>query len=101
MKSSASKRWGWGALVAGAALFAMACETPTPVVNVSTPPCNCDCRYAASAPQIGKGCWVEGDRLICPLVRRSLQVEPAYPSEDPRCERLEDGSLRCRVEPGN
>ena len=77
------------------------CETPTPVVNVQAPPCKCDCTYAATAPQIGKGCWVEGDRLICPLVRRSLDVEPAYPSDDPRCERQADGSLRCTVDPGD
>ncbi len=86
-----------------AAFFALACQTPAPVVHVQAPPatpCNCDCAYRATAPQIGKGCWVEGDRLICPLVRRSLEVEPAYPSDDPRCERLPDGSLRCAVDPG-
>ncbi len=87
-----------------AALALAACQSappPRPVVNVQAPPCNCECAYAATAPQIGKGCWVEGDRLICPLVRRSIEVEPAYPSEDPRCERQPDGTLRCTVDPGD
>ena len=41
------------------------------------------------------------DMLVCPLVRRDLEIEPAYPSEDPRCERLENGSLRCEVHSGD
>lgn len=79
---------------------ALGCQTKAPVVNVQAPPCKCDCAYRATAPQIGKGCWVEGDRLICPLVRRSVDVEPAYPSEDPRCEKQADGTLKCGVYPG-
>lgn len=91
--------------VLGLAALGMGCQTPPPpprpVVNVQAPPCNCECAYTATAPQIGKGCWVEGDRLICPLVRRSIEVEPAYPSEDPRCVRQPDGTTRCTVDPGN
>ena len=85
------------------ALAASACQTPAPVVNVSAPPCRCACESAfqASTPQIGKGCYVDGDRLICPLVRRSVDLEPAYPSEDPRCEKQADGTIRCTVHPGD
>lgn len=83
------------ALVAGA--LVLACKTPPPVVNVQAPPCECACAFEATAPEIGKGCYVRDDLLICPLVRRTLDVEPAYPSEDPRCERQPDGSLRCEV----
>ncbi|MDJ0788329.1 MAG: hypothetical protein QNK05_16095 [Myxococcota bacterium] len=83
------------------ALASVACETPPPVVNVEAPPCDCQCSFQATAPQVGKGCWVSGDKLVCPLVRRTLELEPAYPSEDPRCERQEDGSLRCEVHSGD
>ncbi len=86
-------------------VLAAGCQRPPPprppIVNVEAPPCRCECSYAATTPQIGRGCWVEGDRLICPLVRRSLEVEPAYPSVDPRCERMPDGTLRCTVDPGD
>lgn len=75
-----------------------ACQNPQ--VNVEAPPCDCSCSFAATAPQIGKGCYVSGDVLVCPLVRRTLEVEPAYPSEDPRCTKQPDGTLRCEVEPG-
>ena len=83
------------------ALFALlllalpACWTPQ--VNVDSQPCDCTCLFRASAPEIGKGCWVNGDVLVCPLVRRTLDIEPAYPSEDPRCEKLPDGSMRCEI----
>ena len=69
----------------------------TPQVNVDSPPCDCTCFFRASTPEIGKGCWVNGDVLVCPLVRRTLDIEPAYPSEDPRCEKLPDGSMRCEI----
>lgn len=88
-------------LVALGALCAVACETPPPIVNVEAPPCECQCAFQATAPQVGKGCWVSGDHLVCPLVRRTLELEPAYPSEDPRCERQEDGTLRCEVSPAD
>lgn len=84
-------------------LFAMAwlvmgCQTPPPpVVNVQAPPCECACDFKATAPQIGRGCWVKDDVLVCPLVVRQLDIEPAYPSEDPRCEEQLDGTLRCEV----
>jgi hypothetical protein len=39
--------------------------------------------------------------MICPLVRRDLEIEPAYPSEDPRCERLANGELRCAIHSGD
>jgi len=68
---------------------------------VQAPPCQCDCAFKASAPQIGKGCWVKGDVLICPLVRRDLDIEPAYPSEDPRCKKLPSGDLECALHPGD
>jgi hypothetical protein len=83
-------------------LIVFACESPPPpVVNVEAPPCDCacDCSFKASTPQVGKGCWVQGDVLVCPLVRRELEIEPAYPSEDPRCEKQPDGTLRCKVIP--
>ena len=32
------------------------------------------------------------------LVKRQLEIEPAYPSDDPRCEKQPDGTLRCQVE---
>ena len=79
------------------ATLAMACQSPPPVVNVTTPPCDCACSFKATSPQIGKGCHVQGDVLICPLVRRTLDIEPAYPSEDPRCETQPDGSLVCEI----
>jgi hypothetical protein len=79
----------------------VACQTPPPVVNVEAPPCECACSFEAKAPQVGKGCWVSGDHLVCPLVRRTLDIEPAYPSEDPRCEKQEDGTLRCEVYPAD
>jgi hypothetical protein len=44
---------------------------------------------------------VSGDHLVCPLVRRTLDIQPAYPSEDPRCEVQEDGTIRCEVHPGD
>jgi hypothetical protein len=78
-------------------LVAFACQQAPPVVNVQAPPCECVCDFKATAPQVGKGCWVSGDRMVCPLVRRDLEIEPAYPSEDPRCERLPSGKLRCEV----
>ena len=77
---------------------------PTPITveapTVTVPTCQCDCSSAfrARVPQIGAGCWVQDDVLVCPLVSRNLEIEPAYPSEDPRCEKLADGSLRCRVQ---
>jgi len=76
---------------------------PTPVTveapTVTVPACQCDCSSAfrARVPQIGSGCWVQDDVLVCPLVSRKLEIEPAYPAEDPRCEKLSDGSLRCEV----
>jgi len=80
-----------------------ACQSAPPVVNVAAPPCRCACEsaFSATTPQIGKGCYVDGDRLICPLVRRDVDLEPAYPSEDPRCEKQEDGTIRCTVHPGD
>ena len=79
--------------------FFLGCQTPSPApqISVSTPPCDCSCSFEASAPQIGKGCHVQGDVLICPLVRRTLDIEPAYPSEDPRCTTQSDGSLVCSI----
>ncbi|NNL85659.1 MAG: hypothetical protein HKP27_08410 [Myxococcales bacterium] len=74
-----------------------ACQTPAPVVNVQAPPCDCACNFKATTPQIGKGCHVQGDVLICPLVRRTLDIEPAYPTEDPRCERQADGTMACEI----
>lgn len=85
-----------------AAALLLACKTPPPpVVNVEAPPCECACRFKASVPQVGKGCWVNGDVLVCPLVRRDLDIEPAYPSEDPRCETLPSGEIRCEVHPSD
>lgn len=100
----------WMAMVV---VGALGCATQPPVVNVAPPtvnveppavtvqaqPCNCDCSsaFAAKVPQIGKGCWVQDDVLVCPLVYRNLDVEPAYPGADPRCERQADGTLRCEV----
>ena len=81
-----------------AAALVVACQSPPPpVVNVQAPPCDCACNFKATTPQIGKGCHVQGDVLICPLVRRTLDIEPAYPSEDPRCERLPDGTMACEI----
>jgi hypothetical protein len=94
---SATVRLGILGIVLGS--VAAGCQTPAPVVNVQAPPCECACDFKATAPQIGKGCHVDGDRLICPLVRRTLEIEPAYPSDDPRCEKQEDGSLRCQITP--
>ena len=79
---------------------------PTPVTVQApevAPTCQCDCSSAfkARVPQIGSGCWVQDDVLVCPLVHRQLEVEPAYPGEDPRCEKLPDGSLRCEVHERN
>ena len=79
----------------------LACQHAPPVVNVQAPPCECACAFKATAPQVGKGCWVSGDLLVCPLVRRDLEIEPAYPSEDPRCERLANGKLRCAIHSGD
>ena len=88
----------WRVLAVVAWLMASGCETPPPpVVNVTTPPCDCACSFKATTPQIGKGCHVQGDVLICPLVRRTLDIEPAYPSEDPRCEKQPDGSVVCSI----
>jgi hypothetical protein len=81
-----------------AAFGVAACQSKPPVVNVPAQPCECACSYRAVAPQIGKGCWVQNDVLVCPLVKRTLDIEPAYPESDPRCEKQEDGSLRCEVE---
>ena len=83
------------------ALNSLACQQAPPVVNVQAPPCECACAFKASAPQVGKGCWVSGDLMVCPLVRRDLEIEPAHPSEDPRCERLADGDLRCAIHSGD
>jgi hypothetical protein len=80
---------------------ALACQQAPPVVNVQAPPCECACDFKATAPQVGKGCWVSGDMMVCPLVRRDLEIQPAYPSEDPRCERLPNGELRCAIHPGD
>lgn len=85
-------------LLAALAACALACQSPPPVVNVQAPPCDCACSFRAVAPEIGKGCWVKDDVLVCPLVKRTLEIEPAYPEDDPRCKRLEDGTLRCEVE---
>jgi hypothetical protein len=79
----------------------LACQHAPPVVNVQAPPCECACDFKATAPQVGKGCWVSGDLLVCPLVRRDLEIAPAYPSEDPRCERLANGELRCAIYSGD
>ena len=81
------------------ALLAVACQKLPPVVNVEAPPCECACSFRAVTPEIGRGCWVQGDTLVCPLAKRTLEIEPAFPSEDPRCERQEDGTLKCQVEP--
>lgn len=86
--------------IALAALLALGCQTPpAPVVHVQAPPCDCACSssFKASVPQIGKGCHVQGDVLVCPLVRRTLEIEPAYPSEDPRCTRQADGTTVCEI----
>ena len=85
-------------LLAALAACALACQRPPPVVNVQAPPCDCACSFRAVAPEIGKGCWVKGDVLVCPLVKRTLEIEPAYPEDDPRCQRQADGTLRCEVE---
>ena len=85
-------------------LFALAnpaCQQAPPVVHVEAPPCECECAFKATAPQVGKGCWVSGDVMVCPLVRRDLEIEPAYPSEDPRCRRMPNGELRCAVHSGD
>jgi hypothetical protein len=82
-------------------LATLACQQAPPVVNVQAPPCECACDFKATAPQVGKGCWVNGDLLVCPLVRRDLEIEPAYPSEDPRCERLANGDLQCAIHPSD
>lgn len=80
----------------------LACQTPPPpVVNVEAPPCECACSFKAETPEIGKGCWVSGEHLVCPLVRRTLEIEPAFPSEDPRCEEQPDGTIRCEVLPAD
>ena len=89
-----SNRLGIVALTALLAAITLACQTQPRV-------CQCDCSFKATTPQVGKGCWVEGDKLICPLVRRSLKLEPAYPSEDPRCEQQEDGRIKCAIHPGD
>lgn len=86
-------------LAAWLAAGALGCVPPAPIVNVEAPPCRCDCAYSASAPEIGRGCWVQGDTLVCPLVRRTLEIEPAYPADDPRCTKLPDGTMECRVAP--
>jgi hypothetical protein len=88
-------------LVLALALAALACQQAPPVVNVQAPPCECACDFRATAPQVGKGCWVSGDLMVCPLVRRDLEIEPAYPSEDPRCERLPNGDLQCAIHSGD
>ncbi len=85
-------------LVFGLLALGTACAEP-PVVNVPAQPCECACSFEARAPQVGKGCWVQNDVLICPLVKRTLDIEPAYPDADPRCEKQPDGTLRCEVEP--
>jgi hypothetical protein len=80
------------------AVVCVGCAKP-PVVNVPAQPCECACNFKATTPQVGKGCWVQNDVLICPLVKRTLEIEPAYPNADPRCEKQPDGTLRCEVEP--
>ena len=74
--------------------------TPVTVEAPEPPPCQCECSstFRARVPQIGAGCWVQDDVLVCPLVHRDLEIEPAYPSADPRCRKLPDGSLRCEVQ---
>lgn len=86
-------------LVVSILLFGVfSCATPpAPVVNVAAPPCDCACEFKASVPQIGRGCHVQGDLLVCPLVRRTLEIEPAYPSEDPRCRKEADGTTVCSI----
>ncbi len=79
-------------------LGALACATDPPVVNVKNPPCECACQFQAVAPEIGRGCWVQKDVLVCPLVKRTLDIEPAYPGDDPRCTKQEDGTIRCAVQ---
>ena len=99
--------------ISAALLSLLACAQP-PVVKVEptpitvaaptvAPTCQCDCSSAfrARVPQIGAGCWVQDDVLVCPLVSRNLEIEPAYPSADPRCQKLPDGSLRCEVQERN
>ena len=85
-------------MLALALAMGLGCAKP-PVVNVPAQPCECACRFEATAPQIGKGCWVQNDVLICPLVKRTLDIEPAYPGADPRCTKQSDGSVRCEIEP--
>ncbi len=97
-KSTRRLRAATLALALGASA-GLGCTTPPPVVHVQATPCECACEFRASAPQVGEGCWVSGDRLVCPLVRRTLEIEPAYPAADPRCERQPDGTLRCEVQP--
>lgn len=84
-------------LVLPAAWLVLACVQDPPIVNVQAPPCECACQYRAVAPEIGRGCWVQKDVLVCPLVKRTLDIEPAYPSDDPRCEKQADGTLRCKI----
>ena len=87
-------------LVAGLLFVAaLGCQRPPPVVNVQAPPCDCACSFRAVSPEIGRGCYVKDDVLVCPLVKRTLELEPAFPSDDPRCQKQPDGSLRCEVEP--
>lgn len=97
--------WNRAPLVASTLLILvlalLACQQAPPVVNVQAPPCECACDFKATAPQVGKGCWVSGDMMVCPLVRRDLEIQPAYPSEDPRCERLASGELRCAIHSGD
>jgi hypothetical protein len=77
------------------ALTFAACAQP--LIKVDSPPCRCECAFQATAPEIGRGCHVQGDVLVCPLVRRTLEIEPAVPSEDPRCTAQPDGTTRCEV----
>ncbi|UCE85350.1 MAG: hypothetical protein JSU66_13515 [Deltaproteobacteria bacterium] len=86
-------------VLAALACAVLACATPPPVVNVEAPPCQCDCAFRATTPEIGRGCWVQGDVLVCPLVVKTIDIEPAYPGSDPRCEKQDDGTLRCEVSP--
>ncbi len=88
-----------GVLSLAVACAALGCTTPPPVVNIEAPPCECDCAFRATTPEIGRGCWVQGDVLVCPLVLKTIDIEPAYPEEDPRCEKQADGTLRCEVSP--
>ena len=77
----------------------LGCRYLMPAVEMYPPPCDCACSFRATAPEIGQGCWVSGDLLTCPLVRRELEVAPAFPSEDPRCTELELGGVMCEVYP--